>query len=199
MKKHFKLIIIATLIICGYESLTKGWYSLALIPAAIVVFPTFFAFQYYSKIQLDQNPNDKVLKYLSLFQLLSFLTFYLSIPAVLDTNGTILFGFLPINNDNSWLANASQTYANIDILFLIIITVVLLFKLVIYKKFGDKVFIILSAVAVLIIGGLILNNIINQQYYCDGYIVPKQVSQKCGTYRLGEMRSLANQNHYIKE
>lgn len=185
--KWLGIAVVITVIICAFESLTKGWISLALIPASVVILPIFIGMQLFAIKQFRQSPSDLLLKVLQIGQILSLLVIYISLPAVGDTNETLLFGFLK-GDINSTLANVSGVIAGVDFWVLIFISIVLLLRLVLFNKFGKKVFLACSALTLLVMIGVIANIYLNQQYWCNGYQVSKQSSLNCNKHGLSPIK-----------
>jgi hypothetical protein len=167
--------------------LAKGWISFALVPASVVIFPLFIAFQYLAARQLKQPSADPFLRFLQISQIAALLVFYVSIPALGDTDDTLLFGFLK-GNINSTLATASSYVSAIALGALIVISGVLLLRLVLFNKFGKKAFWTASILFVLIAVGAVAYYQANQKYYCNGYEVTKEASDNCNKHGLSPVK-----------
>lgn len=98
--------VVITLLVCAYESLTKGWFSFMLLPISVVALPLELLLQLWARRRELQQPIPE-LKQLRLAQLIAFMVFYVTIVGVGDTEQVYLFGLWTVDLHSIWVTVSS--------------------------------------------------------------------------------------------
>lgn len=133
-KKHrvyAMLLILFTVIVCMVETFTKGWMILSLVPISLVVLPTY-AIVTYLALRQDSGPYARALGLTGYVLTLFILVAYICTVGIINTQESVLFGFLSTTNNDlitySALASGWTSY------FLAPITFTLLIGLLIARR-----------------------------------------------------------------
>jgi len=86
------IVIILTIVICMYQSLSKGWVSFILIPLSVFVLP-IYAFFGYKSLNTNTGPYIKWIRLTGYLLTFFVLIFYVGMVGFDDTDKAFLFGF----------------------------------------------------------------------------------------------------------
>lgn len=86
-------VVVLTLLVCLVQSILKGWWSLVLLPASLIVLPLVFLLQRVA-LQTQRRTGSTHVKVVRLGQLAALLAFYVGLVGFGDTNDVLLFGFM---------------------------------------------------------------------------------------------------------
>lgn len=121
-------LIVVALLVCLGESITKGWFSLLLIPASLAILPAEFFLQRWG-IRTQRRLDSGYLRLVRLGQMLSLVVAYVTLVGFGDTDDVFLFGFMMSTLD-SGLTDLSWTVFGLASTALPILTVWLIVALI---------------------------------------------------------------------
>ncbi len=101
--------IIVTLLICAYESLTKGWFSFILLPISVVALPLELLLQLWAR-RAEPRHAGSDLKGFRTVQLVAFLMSYVTIVGIGDTEQVYLFGLWTVDLHSAWVTFSSALW-----------------------------------------------------------------------------------------
>lgn len=129
--------VITILLFCLFESLTKGWWSVLLLPASAVVLPIEYFIQRYAYKLSLREPRFRDIAPLRIGQLLTLFTFYVTIVGFGDGWNVMLFGYVESTTD-SLMSRISAVLCAISFFAVAILTVVLVARLVFLRTAHEK-------------------------------------------------------------
>ena len=131
------LLIISVLIICLVEAGTKGWWTLILLPASIVILPVVFFIQVWARRVALREPTRRDLTPLRIAQLMAVLMLYVTAVGFGDTKDDLLFGFVRSNIDST-MTQISSNLNNLSLFLLPIMTLWLVIRLIFIRLAKPK-------------------------------------------------------------
>jgi hypothetical protein len=123
-------IPISVIVICIFESFTKGWLSFMMVPALVIVIPAYLSVVLIARH--DKYLSIKPIRIASIALTVSLLGLYVLMPGVGDTNDVLLFGVYE-SNTNTLVAQTAQIFA-----FLFTITLIPAFIWLIYLLITNR-------------------------------------------------------------
>lgn len=124
------IYIILALGLCAFESFTKGWYSLLLIPISLVLLPVEFFLQAFARRSSYAKYRDIMIA--RPLQLTSLVAAYVFIVGFGDTQDVLLFGFMN-STISTGLTNVSAVADMIALVMLASLTIYLVTRLIFIK------------------------------------------------------------------
>ena len=100
------IVIFLTIVICMYQSLSKGWVSFILIPLSVFVLP-IYAFFGYKSLNTNTGPYKQWIRLTGYLLTFFVLIFYVGTVGIDDTNRVLLFGFYN-STDTSQVTQISE-------------------------------------------------------------------------------------------
>jgi|GEM_PF-2391505 len=129
---YFSVASISTVvIICAYESISKGWMSFFLIPASLILLPCYIIIKIFAR-RVRYLPFWQV-RISSLLLTLSMIFLYVGMVGISDSNDVYLFGFYITNSTNP-LVTFSNILALAGVCLIMPAFVWLLINLIIFDK-----------------------------------------------------------------
>jgi hypothetical protein len=121
-------LVVVALVVCLAEAFLKGWFSLLLLPASLVVLPLEFFLQRQG-VRTQKRLDSGYLRALRLAQLVALVMTYASLVGFGDTDDVLLFGFKADVLDSK-LTNLSWTIFGLASAALAVLTIWLVVALV---------------------------------------------------------------------
>ena len=122
--------VLTTVLVCAFQSLTKGWVTLILVPLSLIALP---AYAIISLISFNQSgPLSRHLKITCSLLTVFLLLFYIGMVGVGDTNEALLFGFY--STGNSMLANVSFVISYLSFIAALITFITLIVLLIVNTR-----------------------------------------------------------------
>ena len=100
------IVIFLTIVICMYQSLSKGWVSFILIPLSVFVLP-IYAFFGYKSLNTNAGPYKLWIRLTGYLLTFFVLIFYVGTVGIGDTDRVLLFGFYN-STDTSQVTQISE-------------------------------------------------------------------------------------------
>jgi hypothetical protein len=120
--------LIVALVVCAYESLLKGWYSLMLIPFFLIAAPVTIYLQIATN-RANKLSYSRKLHVLQIVQLVSLVMLFVFTVGFGDTNEVLLFGFYE-TLDSSLITQISTVLAGVGYIGALASSAILLIKIV---------------------------------------------------------------------
>ncbi|HSW77327.1 MAG TPA: hypothetical protein VLG36_00840 [Candidatus Chromulinivoraceae bacterium] len=179
---HFKIVLAVTLL-CAYESLTKGWLTIILFPASMVILLLFVFLQFQASSRLAKTvPATIGLRTVQIGQIIAVLALYLGVVGFGDTHQVFLFGFLSIDL-SSPLVGISSFIGWTGLALTIVFSGLLLISIVFGKRYGNRGVILGGALFLVVctIFGITVYNDNNMPpvHYCDGKEISAEAALNC--------------------
>ncbi len=122
------IFVILAILVCAYESLTKGWFIFYMIPLAVIAFPLTLTLQGLSFRYQSRLADPAQLIKMRNIQIGALLALYVFTPGVGDTSEVLLFGFYSTDSTAligmsmvlAWLAAIAALYATIRLFYAVV-------------------------------------------------------------------------------
>jgi hypothetical protein len=119
-------------LVCLYEALTKGWATLLLLPASLVLLPLYIFLQY-AAMRHEHGPYRKSIRIAAVLLTTFLLAAYVGTVGSDDTDRALLFGFYTAL-DTSALAKLAQAIGTVAYVLMAVVMVWLIGLLVASRR-----------------------------------------------------------------